>query len=301
MFFINNFLLFSFNSIQRAISHENFQIQQSVERHRVLSEDIEMDRNKAFFDRKKLDEKQKGKSIGAEEEIELFRICKRHEESYGRKGQKEGMAYFWNLVVADFINYRDNIPYSAKSCQRRVTTKMIQRKLELQMEEIGSEKRCTEWTAAIDAWIKVVELYEITEKEKKGLKRKSLSKSVMTDQEKVGNDKTPDYKRKRGNSATMMSEAEITWEEENSPGNKDGWYKNSANWFPPIQNQQSLYEVSEVSTRAESHSFKVGEKAKEQEEINERLANIENWVEKVYKQNERIEKRLDKLLALMKN
>lgn len=213
MFFINNFLPFLFNSIQRAISHENFQIQQSLERHRVSSEDIEMDRNKAFFDRKNLDKKQRGKSISVEEEDELFRICKRHEKSYGRKGQKEGMAYFWNLVVADFINYRDNIPYSSKSCQRRVTTKMIQRKLELQMEEIGSEKRCTEWTAAVDAWIEVVELYEITEKEKKGLKEKSLSKSVMTDQDKGRNDKVPNYKRKRGNSATMMSEAEITWEE----------------------------------------------------------------------------------------
>lgn len=62
-----------------------------------------------------------------------------------------------------------------------------------------------------------------------------------------------------------------------------------------------LYEVSELSTRAESHSFEVDEKAKEQKEINKRLADIDNWVEKVYKQNERIEKKLDELVALMKN
>lgn len=276
----------------------------------------------AFLDNKKLDAKQRGKPISAEEEIELFRICKRHEKSYGRKGEKEGMAHFWNLVVTDFNDYRGNIPYSAKSCQRRVTSKMMQRKLELQMEEIGSEKRCTDWTIAIDAWKDVVELYETTEKEKKRLIVKFLSKSVVTDQEKDRYYEATGHKRKRGNSATMMSEAELEWEEENSTGYKDDWYEYSADQFSPIPDQQSLYGISEISTRAESQclqdktqimvgSFsssisstpkipRVNEKAKKQKEVNEHLAELENSVEKIYKQNERIEGKLDKLIALMK-
>lgn len=74
-----------------------------------------MDNNRIFINPKRLKKEQKGKLITEKKEVKLFEICKRHKKSYGRKREKERIAYFWNLVVSDFINYRSNILYTAKS------------------------------------------------------------------------------------------------------------------------------------------------------------------------------------------
>lgn len=207
----------------------NHDPQESRKRDRIPSQEIEdsnMGNDRISVNPKRQKKEQRGKLVTEEEEVELFKICKRHEKSYGRKGEKEGMAYFWNLVVSDFIDYRGNIPYSAKSCQRRVTSKLMQRKLELQMEGIGGKKRYSDWTVAVDAWREVVQVYEATEKEKKNQGFRVDKKSVLTDQEEDIFDKERGQERKRGNSATMMSE-EIDWEEENNTRSDIDRYENS--------------------------------------------------------------------------
>lgn len=87
---------------------------------------------------------QKGKSIekhiSEDDEIQLFRICKKHETSYGYKGEKHEMTYFWNLVARDFVEYRGCLPYSAESCRRRATNKVMQRRAELEKKRQGGKK-----------------------------------------------------------------------------------------------------------------------------------------------------------------
>lgn len=90
----------------------------------------------------------KGKSIGKhiseDDELQLFRIRKKHETSYGHKGEKYGMTYFWNLVSRDFVEYRGYLPYSAESCRRRVANKVRQRRADLEKEETGREEGYTD-------------------------------------------------------------------------------------------------------------------------------------------------------------
>lgn len=70
-------------------------------------EDSNIDGDRIPVDPKRQENEQRGKRIiKEEEEIESFQICKRHEKSYGRKEEREGMAYLWDLVVSDIIKYR---------------------------------------------------------------------------------------------------------------------------------------------------------------------------------------------------
>lgn len=77
------------------------------------------------------------------------------------------MTYFWNLVARDFVDYRGCLPYSAESCRRRVTKKVMQRRAELEKEEAGREEGYTDWAMALDEWREVVDTYEAMEEEKK--------------------------------------------------------------------------------------------------------------------------------------
>ena len=72
-----------------------------------------------------------------------FASTKKHETSYGHKGEKHGMTYFWNLVARDFVEYRGCLPYSAESCRRRVTSKVMRRRAELE-KETGREEGYTD-------------------------------------------------------------------------------------------------------------------------------------------------------------
>lgn len=108
-----------------------------------------------------------GKHISKDDELQLFRICKKHETSHGHKGEKYGMTYFWNLVSRDFVEYRGFLPYSAESCRRRVTNKVRQRRADLEREETGREEWYTDWTMALDEWREVVDIYEAMEEGRK--------------------------------------------------------------------------------------------------------------------------------------
>lgn len=300
------------------------QSQESNKRNRIHNEEIKdsnMDENRIFVDPKRQKKEQRGKSLTEKEEVELFRICKRHEKLYGRKGEKEGMAYFWNLVVSDFIDYRGNGSYSAKSCQRRITSKLMQRKLELQLEEKGKRRRCSDWTIAVDAWRDVVQAYETTEKEKKnqGLK---VHKNFGLD--------TEGYSKIRGNSATMASKEDVDFHEKNDEGRNSDSDENVVDEFSQNKAEQSASELLAGSAMAKIRYFDLAkEKAKENtistigrsfldsafpspqenesysstkksQEMDAKLASVGNSVHTICKQNERIEKKLDELLAFIK-